>query len=135
MASLSCLCLLLCLMSSLFILPTFSFPYTLDLSHVPINNNLMSAKDITVELAKSALERAYYLKHQSKLSSAPSYDLYPRYGAYTVLLSFGNPSQTLPVIFDTGSSFIWVPSSFGFELFTFNPELSSTNFPITCNNK
>ncbi|XP_074265054.1 aspartyl protease AED3-like [Silene latifolia] len=135
MAFPSRLCLLLCLISSLFILPTFSFPYTLELSPIPINNNLLSPKDIIVELAKSALERAYYLKRQNKISSAPSYDLFPRYGGYTILLSFGTPSQTLPVIFDTGSSFIWVPCSFGFELFIFNPELSSTNFPVTCNNK
>ncbi|VVB05477.1 unnamed protein product [Arabis nemorensis] len=36
--------------------------------------------------------------------------LSPRsYGGYSVSLSFGTPSQTIPFVFDTGSSLVWFP--------------------------
>uniref|UniRef100_A0A1J3EEU6 Aspartic proteinase nepenthesin-2 n=1 Tax=Noccaea caerulescens TaxID=107243 RepID=A0A1J3EEU6_NOCCA len=31
------------------------------------------------------------------------------YGGYSVSLSFGTPSQTIPFVFDTGSSLVWFP--------------------------
>ncbi|KAL0890295.1 hypothetical protein Bca101_014278 [Brassica carinata] len=43
-------------------------------------------------------------------SAAVKSPLTPKsYGGYSVSLSFGTPSQTIPFVFDTGSSLVWFP--------------------------
>lgn len=71
-------------------------------------------------LADSSIARAYQLKHRTTVkpdegalsasAAVVKSPLSPRgYGGYSVSLSFGTPSQTIPFVFDTGSSLVWFP--------------------------
>ncbi|KAH0971743.1 hypothetical protein GBA52_023899 [Prunus armeniaca] len=50
-------------------------------------------------------------KFKRKESDPPTtIPIFPHnFGAYTISLGFGNPKQTIPLTFDTGSSLVWAP--------------------------
>ncbi|TXG62550.1 hypothetical protein EZV62_009544 [Acer yangbiense] len=115
--------------------------------------------EILNTLAISSISRAHHLKtktitktHKNNSSSASSLLVKTplsshSYGDYTVSLSFGTPPQTIPFIFDTGSSLVWFPCTSRYlcsgcfftivdptEIPTFIPKLSSTSKLIDCKN-
>ncbi|KAG7560598.1 Peptidase family A1 domain [Arabidopsis thaliana x Arabidopsis arenosa] len=93
----------------------------------PFSHSDQSPKDPYLSLrrlAESSIARAHKLKHgtsikpdEDALSSTTTASatvvkspLSPKsYGGYSVSLSFGTPSQTIPFVFDTGSSLVWFP--------------------------
>ncbi|KAK9755472.1 hypothetical protein RND81_01G027700 [Saponaria officinalis] len=143
----------LCFSSSIFILPSSSTTITLSLS--PITSYQNSWEFIT-HIAKTTLQRAHHLKHPKKKPTSLSHlhktsttPLYPRsYGGYSVSLAFGTPPQAIPLVFDTGSSLVWVPCTSKYtcsnctfsdvdpkNITTFKPKLSSSSKVIGCLNK
>lgn len=94
-----------------------SSPSTITLSLSPITHSLTSASswDHVSDIAKFTLQRACHLKTPHKkqspaLHGSTQTPLYPKsYGGYSVSLAFGTPPQKIPLVFDTGSSLMWVP--------------------------
>ncbi|GLT94779.1 hypothetical protein SLE2022_125020 [Rubroshorea leprosula] len=101
--------------------------------------------------ASSSRSRAHHLKHpkhKTNTSDVVKTPVYPHsYGAYSVSLSFGTPSQTLPFIVDTGSSLVWFPCTSRYvcskcnfsnvdpsHIPTFKPKLSSSTKLLGCKN-
>ncbi|CAN6913061.1 unnamed protein product [Brassica oleracea] len=96
-------------------LPLSPFSHSTDQS--PNNDAHLALR----RLADSSIARAQQLKQPTSIKpnedslSASSADavkspLTPKsYGGYSVSLSFGTPSQTIPFVFDTGSSLVWFP--------------------------
>ncbi|CAN8278964.1 unnamed protein product [Cochlearia groenlandica] len=116
-------------------------------------------------LSDSSIARAHHLKHRSSVkpnedslsssdsSSAASAAVVKSplsarsYGGYSVSLSFGTPSQTIPFVFDTGSSLVWFPCTSRYlcsdcnfsgldptRISRFVPKSSSSSRVIGCQN-
>ncbi|KAK0584349.1 hypothetical protein LWI29_011685 [Acer saccharum] len=116
--------------------------------------------EILNTLAISSISRAHHLKtktitktHNNNNSSLASSLLVKTplsshsYGGYSILLSFGTPPQTIPFIFDTGSSLVWFPCTSRYlcsgcsfanvdptQIPTYIPKLSSSSKRIGCKN-
>ena len=98
-------------------LASASSPSSITLSLSPITSSLTSTNswDFVADIAKFTLQRAYHLKTPHKRPSSALHGstetpLYPKsYGGYSVSLAFGTPPQKIPLVFDTGSSLMWVP--------------------------
>ncbi|KAL9227719.1 hypothetical protein vseg_003372 [Gypsophila vaccaria] len=133
------MCLFLLFISST---PTYSLPYTLQLSHnTPKLQNPQAIDMLIYDLAKSTLARAYHLKNRPK--NPVSTPLFPSSaGEYSISLSVGTPPQTIPAFFDTGSSLVWVPCTSNYscsncttpKIPTFKPRLSSSKKHVNCHN-
>ncbi|KAL9238976.1 hypothetical protein vseg_013339 [Gypsophila vaccaria] len=146
------LCFFLCL-SSIFIFPSYSTTITLSLSP----NTYQNSWELTTQIAKTTLQRVHHLKNPKRkpsslsptLHGSSTTSLYPKsYGGYSVTLAFGTPPQEIPLVFDTGSSLVWVPCTSKYScsnctfsnvdpknITTFKPKLSSSSKIIGCRNK
>ncbi|KNA17645.1 hypothetical protein SOVF_078070 [Spinacia oleracea] len=147
------LSLLLCL-SSLIISPSSSTTISLTLSPKSSSKPSSNSWELSSNIVKTTLERAHHLKNPKKNISATtlhgttSTPLYARsYGGYTVSLAFGTPPQKIPLVFDTGSSLLWVPCTSKYScanctfsnvdpsnITTFIPKASSSTLIIGCRN-
>ncbi|KAK1323316.1 Aspartic proteinase nepenthesin-1 [Acorus calamus] len=101
-------------------------------------------------LVSSSLSRAHHIKQHNHSKTAPPLStspLYPHsYGGYSFSLSFGIPPQSLPLVFDTGSSLLWLPCTHSYLclhcsfpnypsiLPPFIPKLSLSSKLIACKN-
>ncbi|KAK3226974.1 hypothetical protein Dsin_006836 [Dipteronia sinensis] len=117
--------------------------------------------EILNTLAISSISRAHHLKtktitktHNNNNNSSSASSLLVKtplsshsYGGYSVLLSFGTPPQTIPFVFDTGSSLVWFPCTSSYlcsdcsfinvdptQIPTYIPKLSSSSKRIGCKN-
>ena len=159
-SSASSLLLLLISTLSLRLLQTTSsestFPTKITLSLTPSFSNPHNKLDSTTvdplqalnSLAASSLSRAKHLKSPKTAPAATTAPLHPRsYGGYSVSLAFGTPPQAAELVFDTGSSLVWVPCTSRYlcsrcafpnvdpaRIAKFIPKLSSTSRIISCAN-
>ncbi|XP_021892527.1 probable aspartyl protease At4g16563 [Carica papaya] len=108
-------------------------------------------------LATASLTRAQRLKLPKKIqtndtatlsSSLVKTPLFAHsYGGYSISLSFGTPPQTVPFVFDTGSSLVWFPCTSRYlcskcffpnidpnQIPAFIPKLSSSSKLVGCQN-
>ncbi|XP_042476602.1 probable aspartyl protease At4g16563 [Macadamia integrifolia] len=121
---------------------------TLTLSLTQFNKNPSADPwERLTHLASASLIRARHLKspQSSVLSKTP---LFPHsYGGYSISLSFGTPSQTVPFVMDTGSDLVWFPCTHRYicrncsfanqnpsSIQTFIPKLSSSTRIVGCQN-
>ncbi|KAJ4705376.1 aspartic proteinase nepenthesin-2-like [Melia azedarach] len=155
MASPSCPFALFCFFSLLTVTATTASTITLPLT--PISTKHPSNADqykILNSLASSSLSRAHQLKTKTKANSSSSSSSHLKtplfshsYGGYTVSLSFGTPPQTMPFVFDTGSSLVWFPCTSSYlcsdcsfpnvdpnQIPTYIPKHSSSSKLIGCQN-
>lgn len=124
---------------------------TLTLSPILHPNSSSNQWEFISHITKSTLARAHHLKNPHSSSSSVLHGtqkvpLFARsYGGYSVPLSFGTPPQTIPLVFDTGSSLVWIPCTSRYvctnctfahvdpsKIPTFKPNLSSSNSLVDC---
>ncbi|XP_027083058.1 probable aspartyl protease At4g16563 [Coffea eugenioides] len=100
-------------------------------------------------LALASLARAHHIKNPQLSSTAftSTTPLLPHsYGAYSISLSFGTPPQTISLVMDTGSDFLWFPCTKRYqckncsfpgarEITSFSPKQSSSIKIVGCLNK
>ncbi|KAG7017489.1 Aspartyl protease family protein 2, partial [Cucurbita argyrosperma subsp. argyrosperma] len=123
-------------------------PITLPLSSFPHHSSSDPLQTLNF-LASASQNRAHQIKApKSKSNSVSKSPLSPHsYGAYSTPLSFGTPSQTLHLIFDTGSSLVWLPCTSKYlcsecsfpkidpaRIPRFIPKLSSSSKLVGCQN-
>ncbi|KAF6159015.1 hypothetical protein GIB67_042096 [Kingdonia uniflora] len=133
---------------------TITIPLPLSLTNTnqfPKTPSLDILQQLT-HLASTSLTRAKHLKNPNASSlttttTTTTTPLFPQnYGAYTIPLSFGTPSQTIQFIMDTGSSLVWFPCTHRYlcnkcddnnnktQTPVFIPKLSSSAKLIGCKN-
>ncbi|KAF3953977.1 hypothetical protein CMV_020631 [Castanea mollissima] len=78
-------------------------------------------------LASSSLTRAHHLKNPQTTTTTTTPIFSHSYGAYSISLSFGTPSQTLPFLLDTGSDFTWFPCTHHYRCDNCSFSSSTTN--------
>ncbi|XP_044490321.1 probable aspartyl protease At4g16563 [Mangifera indica] len=146
--ALSCLLPLLCFLAAAATTTTITIPLTPS----AIKHASSDPYKLLNSLAISSLSRAQHLKSKSEIkirknsSSTLSTPLTAHsYGGYSISLSFGTPPQTMPLIFDTGSSLVWFPCTTHYlcsgcsfpnvdpsDISTFIPKNSSSSKFISC---
>ncbi|KAL0926386.1 hypothetical protein M5K25_002610 [Dendrobium thyrsiflorum] len=106
---------------------------------------LLDPFDRLYGITSASLLRAQLLKKPTTTSPSTRAALFPHsYGGYSINISFGNPPQEIPLVFDTGSQLTWIPcttkyicqncSSQANSIPTFFPKASSTSKLIGCKN-
>ncbi|KAI4364174.1 hypothetical protein MLD38_020302 [Melastoma candidum] len=110
--------------------------------HVLLNELSASSRSRALHLRRSK-QNSTAAKASESLVDAPLYS--HSYGGYSITLGFGTPPQSIPLVFDTGSSLVWLPCTSRYScsgcnfpdvslIPAFIPRLSSSARIVGCSN-